>query len=220
MTFILGFHPQENSQVATTSLESWLNNRDYKIEAATTGSASNSSLKVGVKGGSKEVRFEDDLGWVPIRCKTGRARKEVLAWLDQLDIEGFMFAGEVVHVARHFELEGLGSVTERVGIVESAELSLYPFRFVELRRGRRLIAKMLVGYFNREMTEAAPTMELLEVVKEDRGKGIGSAIIRYAEEVAVDEGFDRIWGTDAEQSLGLLLSLGYQQDLEECVKFF
>ena len=37
---------------------------------------------------------------------------------------------------------------------------------------------------------------------------------------AVDEGFDRIWGTDAELSMGLLLKLGYENDLEECVKYF
>ena len=91
----------------------------------------------------------------------------------------------------------------------------YPYKFIELRSNRRLLAKMLVSHFNAAMNEAVPTMEMLEVVKEERGKGIGSAMIGFVEEEARQEGFDRVWGTDAERSMELLEKLGYEFDAEE-----
>ena len=178
-------------------------------------------LKVASIAGYRRILFTDDKGWMPVRVTTRRSYGDVSKWLDRLDIKGFLFAGEVANGLWHRPLDTLGSIVEKVGTVEGkGEIDLYPFRFIELRRDRRLIAKMLMSYFNSEMVEAAPTMELLEVVKGERSKGIGTAMIRLAEGFAVDEGFDRIWGTDAELSLRLLLKLGYENDLEECVKYF
>ncbi|MDG6953931.1 MAG: GNAT family N-acetyltransferase [Nitrososphaerota archaeon] len=199
-----------------------MNGKGYSIRSGVASDRRGQyDLKVASIAGSRRILFTDDKGWMPVRVTTKRSYHDVSRWLEGLDIEGFLFAGKVANGLWQQPLDTLGSITEKVGVVEAkGKTYLYPFRFVELRRNRRLIAKMLTSYFNSEMVEAAPTMELLEVVKGERRKGIGTAMIRLAEGWAVDEGFDRIWGTDAELSMGLLLKLGYENDLEECVKYF
>jgi GNAT superfamily N-acetyltransferase len=157
---------------------------------------------------------------VPIRCPR-RLRADVLAWLGTRAGENMVYVGEVEHGIRHGTLAGLGTLTEHVGnALSKGGIDLYPYRFIELRRGRAMIAKMLVSQFNREMWEAAPTMEALEVVENERRKGIATRLIGLVEAKAEEEGFDRVWGTDANLSYKLLEKLGYECDLdEECVKY-
>ena len=208
VTFVVGFGSSDLSASAVVSFQSWLEKSSYSV-------ALRGETLVATSHESGAILFRDDHSWVPIRCQRGRTRKGVRAWLDD-QASSTVFIGEVIHGVKRKKLTGFGTLNVYTGIVgDGMDANPYPYKFIELRSNRRLLAKMLVSHFNAAMNEAVPTMEILEVVKEERGKGIGSAMIGFVEEEARQEGFDRVWGTDAERSMELLEKLGYEFDAEE-----
>lgn len=220
VTFIAGYGETDDSASAYKSLLSWLQEKGYTIESKASNRAIREAATTAASLRMGHILFLDDNGWMPIRCTVGRSHDDILAFLRRPGAEEPTFVGEIEHGIRHKIIAGLGVLTIRVGAVDSEGVDLYPYKFLELRKGKRLVAKMLVGHFNYEMSERAPTMELLEVVPDERRKGIATRMVGFIETEAEKEGFDRVWGTDAERSYELLSKLGYEYDLEECVKHF
>ena len=220
-TFITGYKSLEASKSATAALARLFERKGYSVAYATSGEQDSPEDNITVASkGVQRILFRDDCGYLPIRCPLS-LRTDVLDYTLNHGRVGRVFTGEVVHGVKRRVLAGLGTVTERIGNVDSSdEIDLYPYEFIELRRGRTLVAKMLVSHHNYDMGEFAPTMELLEVVESERGKGFGSRMIGLVETEAKERGFDRVWGTDANLSHELLEKLGYECDLdEECVKY-
>jgi len=81
-----------------------------------------------------------------------------------------------------------------------------------------VVAKAVISYFNFEEADCAPTIELVEVIKGQRRKGIGRKMLEEIEGDMLDLGFNRIWATNI-KSFGFWEEMGYEFDLEEASKF-
>ncbi|MHB8568495.1 MAG: GNAT family N-acetyltransferase [Nitrososphaerales archaeon] len=95
---------------------------------------------------------------------------------------------------------------------------LYPETFCNFRLQKKLIAKALLGYVDGEMEKNAPTIIMMEVLKEYQNKGFGTKILKWIETDATKQGFDRIWASDT-QSLYFWKKRGYEIDIDEGVKY-
>ena len=139
----------------------------------------------------------------------------------RLDFQFDGFTGEVPHKEWKFsiartDITGLGR--SRAGnIAEDVLFDLhtsYEFKIDEQR-----VAKALLSYYNSEMTEFAPTFESIKVASKYKGQGIGTAVVKKIEKITRAMGFDRIWATDAMDSLDFWKKMGYETDIDECVKY-
>jgi GNAT superfamily N-acetyltransferase len=218
-TVVVGFEDLDKSKPAAEYFRQWLSQNGFSFEQQRSDPNLTEDPVMVASSGRDTVMFRDDFGYMPIRCPQGKLCAVISDWFAS-SVHDVAFVGAVDHGTWRFQLKGYGTVTERVGVVtKDGYPNLYPYKFLSLRRNRRLIAKMLVSHYNHEMAEASPTMEMLEVVEEERGKGIGRSMIELVEDKARDDGFEKIWGTDAELSMKLLKRLGYDFDLEDGVKY-
>ena len=216
---MVGLEDLDKSKLAAESFRQWLSQNGFSLGQQRSNPSITEDPVIVASSGRDTVMFRDDLGCIPIRCQQGELCDTISDWFTGSE-HGVVFAGTVSHGTSRFQLKEFGTITERVGVVmEGGYPDLYPYKFLSLRRNRRLIAKMLVSHYNHEITEASPTMEILEVVEGERGKGVGRSMIELVENEARDDGFDRVWGTDAELSMKLLKKLGYDFDLEDGVKY-
>jgi GNAT superfamily N-acetyltransferase len=87
---------------------------------------------------------------------------------------------------------------------------LYPTKIYEVKKGRISIAKAIIEFYNIDMEVSSPTLEMIEVVKDYRGKGLGTKLIKYIEEDIGDMFFDRLWARDCNNCFKLLMKLGYE----------
>ncbi len=123
---------------------------------------------------------------------------------------GFMYY-EMSHGKKSFRIKdvaGEGSVYTG----HKAEDDLFPCKYFELKKGRLLIAKAYVPYYNGAMDELGPTIELLEVRRDMQGKGVGRKLVRFIEKEAREEGFDVIYVTDANKGYSFFKKMGYTLD--------
>lgn len=134
--------------------------------------------------------------------------------------EDGIFEGKILHGRREFDLPGInGKGVAYAGSKDNIDdFDISPYKFYEFYLGRALIAKALVSYCNCQMGEVDPTIEIMEVRKEHRGKGIGGSLVSLIEKEAADEGFGLIWATDCREEPSFWEHIGYEGDGEEMAK--
>jgi len=110
----------------------------------------------------------------------------------------------------------------RTGVLrsETNDLSrfLYPETFLTFWLGREIVAKVLLGYHNGEMNESVASIVMLEVLEEYRNRGLGKKILKWVENLAQKQGFDRIWASDT-TSMYFWQTNGYDIDIDEGLKY-
>jgi GNAT superfamily N-acetyltransferase len=154
-----------------------------------------------------------------IRCLDRKYLDQIREFLNCYhDVREVEYQAEIPHGVKSFKIgEYIGM--EYSGIKDSENtIELYPFKFYEVKKRNLIIAKAIVSYYNGEMSDTAPNIELIEVVKRYRGKGIGKELVRFIEEQAKSEGFNHILVEDMNTSLGFWESLGYEVDIDEARK--
>lgn len=154
-----------------------------------------------------------------IRCLDRKYLDQIREFLNCYhDVREVEYQAEIPHGVKSFKIgEYIGM--EYSGVKDSENtIELYPFKFYEVKKRNLVIAKAIVSYYNGEMSDTAPNIELIEVVKRYRGKGIGKELVRFIEEQAKSEGFNHILVEDMNTSLGFWESLGYEVDIDEARK--
>ncbi|MGA2666417.1 MAG: GNAT family N-acetyltransferase [Nitrososphaerales archaeon] len=94
---------------------------------------------------------------------------------------------------------------------------LYPCTFFRFTEGGRLVARCLLEYHNGETGESAPTILMIEVLRDRRGEGLGTEVLAWLEGRVRGQGFDRIWASSARSSR-FWQKHGFEIDGEEGVK--
>ncbi len=225
VTVVFGFESSQACQNELLSLKAWLKSKGYSLGRKVLRdprSPHDQGFSVTLARLDSEVvsiveGYNNDM---LVRCSRGRSYRDVRSFSLGFRTRRVVFCAEVKHGIRRRALGRIGTLTEYVGYDRNDAMEFYPYKFMELRKDKSLIAKALVSHFNLEMSESAPTMELLEVVKAHQRKGIGTSIVRLIEKEVKREGYNKIWGTDASLSYKFLKKLGYTFDLDEGEKYF
>lgn len=223
VTYIIGWDPYDKLDAARAGLFKEALQKEGLRQQPHPGAWNEKGRVMDVLQGTRTValyEIDTTFGDIVVRCISGKLQG-VFDRLVEGDLtEDAMFAGKVVHGERCFRLRSVPAAgTVVTGVVDQNEIYLYPYKFYELRTEEELIAKALVSHFNHEMAESAPTIELIEVVNGLRGYGIGKKLVSLIERHSLNEGFDRIWATDAGTSVSFWEHMGYDFDLDEGMKY-
>jgi GNAT superfamily N-acetyltransferase len=155
-----------------------------------------------------------------IRCLDRKYLDPIREFLTcYLDVREVEYHAEVPNGVKSFKIGGYIG-TEYSGVKDSEnQIELYPFKFYEVKKGEFVLAWSLVSFYNGEMGDTAPNIEVIEVLKRYRGKGIGKELVRFIEEQAKAEGFNHIRVEDMDTSIGFWEKIGDEIDIDEAVKY-
>jgi len=146
--------------------------------------------------GRRHILATTDCGGLTVRALELRSLAKITAFLEN---EKPAFAGQLRHTGMRFSLNKEGQVSIVTGVEKDdwKTRNLLPHTRCVLLLRRKVIGKAVLCYTNIEMGDFAPTIELLEVKREFRGKGFGVQFLESIEDYIGLHGFDRIWATDA-----------------------
>lgn len=220
-SFVAVFENADKAKEAVSIIRGWFADNECLIETVTGGSKD----YLRIKFGNHEVFLGEGTveGAIVALCDNDQANdlRNLLSPFRAMKEYSLRSVGELKHGTQKLKIQGskiIGHYTAGI-LSESAEPAfLTPYIFYEFRSDRRLVGKAYLSYYDFEMNECAPTIEMFEVKKVFRRKGIGSKMYQAIEKVTADQGFDRILLTDIRSSK-FWEAMGFETDLDEATKF-
>jgi len=223
-TFVVRFSSNSYTNDGFSKMQKWLFRENYSVKinepeeeyGITTLTATSLDGRISI------VASKDLAVCAIVICSLDRINVNSIRkfLFEEVELD-WKFVGELHHCRRHFELHGTDvKATVTTGTSERQKKdNLLPVTFYWFRLARKLIGKAYLRYFNLEIGECAPMIELFEVREKYRRKGIGTMMLRTIELDAFNQGFDRIWAIDV-RSYEFFKKAGYKFNWDVCVKRF
>ncbi|MGH2639303.1 MAG: GNAT family N-acetyltransferase [Rhabdochlamydiaceae bacterium] len=220
-SFVAEFESDKKAKKAISLMKGWFGKNGYGVKSETRGSMPYLTFK----RKSSTVLLGQ-----------GKVSGSVLALCDTDEVDTVSHLLWPFRTMQEYGLQSLGELKHgktpttipsskiraycSIGIPTESEEPAFldPCTFYEFRLGRQLVGKAYFSYYDYEMDECAPTIEMFEVKKKSRRKGIGSKMYQFVEKVTSDQGFDRILVTDIRTS-EFWSAMGFEVDLDEAVKY-
>jgi N-acetylglutamate synthase-like GNAT family acetyltransferase len=156
-----------------------------------------------------------------IRTEQSEQSERIRLFLDDNSDLRTQFIAELHHEKAEKTLSDLGirvisHTWSQVTDIRQDELT--PHTFYRFTKQRKLIGKASIDYFNGEMGEYAPSIDMFEILPQFRGHGTGKRLLQLIEDDAQAAGFDRIWATEVVSSFDFWKKAGYDIDIDEGLK--
>lgn len=219
-TFVARYESEEKARSVFSELRKWLTENGLDIKIKKEDKELDTVILQAVSG-NNEILAEKGYGdYIIARSNNPSYTDSVRMFLGQHYVLETPFIAELPHKKRKFELKKHAIMgLSLTGITTKTEsiLDLFPYTYYELKKGRKIIGKAILSYYNHEMDDCAPVIKLFEIIEEYSGYGIGTKLLQIIEEDAYDSGFDRIWASDT-KSVEFWMKAGYEIDIDEGFK--
>lgn len=216
---LVQYEDNETVKKASEHLNRWLVKGRFRIyeNGECVDDSPRSIPNVTASKGDEKIRCCYDWNRCVIMLQNEKSKGEIVEVICGQLKANRIYTAEVHHGVREFKLGEMDGIVY-TGLNTLDEGDCYPYKFYFVRMGQELIAKALVGHYNIEMGEMAPTIEAIEVVQKMRGKGVAKSFLEFIEGEAWREGFPRIWADNTSENPKFWMNNGYSSDGDEAWK--
>jgi len=225
MTFIIRYSDDRSASFSIDNLKSHLEQCGFNTIYRQWGEDGLVSIEAGTGAGvGRQVTVHLwtllDHAMAIVTCHDLKHRRAIRAFFDN---EKNCILGELTHTTRILDCKRIHAVIitstgNMTGPEEHDEPELQTV--YELKIGAELVGMCLLSYYNGEMSDCAPTIQLFEIKEKYRGKRLGREFLQAIEHDVPEHGFDRIWATNIAytDAVGFWERMGY--DTEEVGEAF
>ncbi len=209
-TLIIKHETDDLASIALRKVRHWFKGNGFTV---TRGMAEGSEAPMGsATRGAEEIRYYPDEKGTVFRLNDPDSASQLMTLIGNIEQAGVVYAAWISHGTRSFRKKRYRWEVHTGLCQKDSHVDYAPYRFYEVCRGDRLIAKALMSYGVNEMDCMAPTVQIIEVLESERGKGIGYMLLDQIELDALMEGFDSVWASDTRENPWFWEHMGYNGD--------